>query len=128
MNRMGGITNGDWKDSKIWCIVGVAVYQVHLWVSKSCQNDGARRAGMTIALPARSGDRNEARRPWTWKRGMIAMVRSLAVSSYVMQMLSAGWLTANRTKMWGWITNRDTQISVAQRYLLPGELLFFRID
>ena len=76
MNRIGGICAGCGKESRIWCMVGVAVYQLALYVAKSAQNVGARRGGTMTALPARSVDRKDAIRPCTWKRGIISIVRS----------------------------------------------------
>ena len=80
MNLTGGICAGCLKESKIWCIVGVAVYQLALCVAKSVQKLGARRGGIMIALPARSVDKKDAIRPCTWKRGIISIVRSAGCS------------------------------------------------
>ena len=76
MNRTGGICAGGVNESRIWCIVGVAVYQLALYVAKSAQKLGARRGGTITALPAARVDRKDAIRPWTWKRGMMSIVRS----------------------------------------------------
>ena len=64
----------------ILCIVGVAVYHVAEWAMKSFQNEGERPEGMMMAEPALSVERKEATRPWTWKRGMIMTVRSVALN------------------------------------------------
>ncbi len=61
-------------------MVGVAVYQLALYLAKSAQNVGARRGGTMTALPARSVDRKDAIRPCTWKRGIISIVRSAGCS------------------------------------------------
>ena len=42
------------------------------------------------AEPAFRVERKEATRPWTWKRGMINMVRSVAVNWYVWMIFSSG--------------------------------------
>ena len=68
------------KESRILCIVGVAVYHVALWDTKSVQNVGPRRGGMMTAEEQASGARKEAHRPWMWNRGMMSIVRSASVS------------------------------------------------
>lgn len=79
MKRMVGMGEGGGKERRILCMVGVAVYQVALCAAKSFQKEGARRGGMMTALPALRVAMKEATRPWTWKRGMMIMVRSSLV-------------------------------------------------
>ena len=81
MNLTKGICAGCLNESKTLCRVGVAVYQVALYIAKSVQNVGAKRGGMMTALPARRGDRKDASKPCTWKRGMISIVRSAGCRS-----------------------------------------------
>lgn len=76
MNLTYGIFSGCRNESKTLCRVGVAVYQVAPYSAKSVQNAGIKRDGMMIALPARSGDKKDATRPCTWKRGITSIVRS----------------------------------------------------
>lgn len=63
MNLTGGIGSGCANESRIWCMVGVAVYQLALCVAKSVQKLGARRGGTITALPARRVDKKDAIRP-----------------------------------------------------------------
>ncbi len=76
MKRMDGVGFGEGKERRILCIVGVAVYQVALWVVKSFQNEGARRVGIMMALLDLRGVMKDAMSPWTWKSGMMIIVRS----------------------------------------------------
>ena len=87
MKRMLGIGFGLGDLSKIWWIVGTAVYQFALWVVKCCQKLLALNApGTTTEPPDANGPRKPARRPWTWNNGMTSIVRSAAVSWYVFWM------------------------------------------
>ena len=76
MNRTVGFSAKSGNERMTLCIVGVAEYHVAPQCLKSFQKEGDSFSGMIIALPARSGTRNEASRPWTWKSGMISTVRS----------------------------------------------------
>lgn len=49
MKRIFGMGEGSGVDSRIWWIVGTAVYQLHLVVVKSSQNlEAANLGGMTM--------------------------------------------------------------------------------
>ena len=78
---MGGTGSGLGNERIIWCMVGVAVYQVALWWAKSCQKEGVRRGGRIMVLPAQSGAKKDAIMPWIWKRGIIRTVWSVEVSA-----------------------------------------------
>lgn len=81
MNLILGLVVGGGFLSRIWWIVGTAVYQFALCVIKSSQNSDAENLSGTITDPPdNKGARNPASRPWTWKRGMTSMVRSSGVS------------------------------------------------
>jgi hypothetical protein len=58
----------------------VAVYQFALCWLNVFQKEGSRRGGIMAEPPLYKGERNEARRPWTWKSGMMSIVRSAVVS------------------------------------------------
>lgn len=87
---MLGLVAGGGFLSRIWWMVGTAVYQFALCVIKSSQKVVALNlAGTMTEPPERRGARNPARRPWTWKRGMTSKVRSAGLNSYVAWMFSA---------------------------------------
>jgi len=71
MNLISGIGVGSGDFSRIWWIVGTAVYQFALCVIKSVQNVDAENFGGTITVPPEArGVRKPASRPWTWKSGI----------------------------------------------------------
>ena len=80
MNLMSGMGLGSGVLSRIWWIVGTALYQFALCWTKSAQNSEAEnRGGTTTEPPECSGARNAASNPWTWNRGITNIVRSAGV-------------------------------------------------
>ena len=70
--------------SRIWWMVGTAVYQFALWVVNCFQKLPALNApGTTTEPPEASGARKPASKPWTWNSGMTSIVRSALESWYV---------------------------------------------
>ena len=60
-------------------MVGVPVYHVASYVTKSVQKEGMGQEGSMTEPPEYKGARVEARRPWIWKMGIIRIVRSWGV-------------------------------------------------
>lgn len=84
MKRIWGTGLGRGVLSRIWWMVGTAVYQFALWVVKSVQKSVAENLGGTMTEPPEyRGARNAARRPWTWNNGITRYVRSAGVRLYV---------------------------------------------
>jgi len=80
MKRIAGLGSGGGFLSRIWWIVGTAVYQVARWRRKVGQKSLAENLGGTMTeLWAARGARKAAKRPWTWKSGMTRRVRSAGV-------------------------------------------------
>ena len=81
MNRILGLVVGGGFLRRIWWIVGTAVYQLALYVTKSSQNSEAENLRGTMTEPPdNSGARKPASNPWTWNRGMTSIVLSAGVS------------------------------------------------
>ena len=89
MKRIGGIGDGSLFLSKIWWIVGTAVNQFALRLTKSRQNsDAEKRAGTMTDPQLINGARKPASSPWTWNSGITRSVRSEDVRIYVFWMLT----------------------------------------
>jgi hypothetical protein len=71
IKRRFGIGDGCGDESRIWWMVGTAVYQLDSVETNSLQNTPALNLGGITTLPrARSAASKPACRPWTWKPGM----------------------------------------------------------
>lgn len=77
MNLIFGISEGSGLRSRIWWIVGTAVYQFALCSMKLSQNSEAENLRGTMTDPPDDkGDKKPARSPCTWKSGITRRVRS----------------------------------------------------